>query len=124
MSSYSNLPPKKDLNSEERIIKYFDTYYSTPIELNSDDVDVMRSFFEGKDFDRASAESVSYIILKTAKESNYKTQEILDALNSYTSNQLNEFLLNILNFNRIKTSSLGVIKKLKPSNNINRNIRL
>jgi hypothetical protein len=124
MATYSNLPPKTTESSQDKVIKYFDNYYTVPIDLEVTDVEVMRAFFEGKNFDRASAESITYLILKTAKQSNYKTQEILDALTSYSDVQLNEFLLNILNFNRVKTSTLGVIKQLQTSNQVNRNIRL
>jgi hypothetical protein len=108
----------------EKVIKYFDNYYTVPIDLEITEVEVMKAFFESKNFDRSSAENVTYLILKTAKQSNYKTAEILDALTSYSEVQLNEFLLNILNFNRAKTSTLGVIKRLLPSDQVNRNIRL
>ncbi len=124
MATYSNLPAKTIETRDDKVIKYFDNYYTVPIDLNVNDVDTMRGFFESKNFDRSSAESITYLILKTAKQSNYKTEEILDALNSYTSSQLNEFLLNMLNFNRVKTSTLGVIKKLSTSNDIERNIKL
>lgn len=124
MATYSNLPLKTSESSQEKVVKYFDNYYTVPINLEVTDIDIMKAFFEGRGFDRSSAESISYLILKTAKESNYKTQEILDALSSYNSSQLNEFLLNILNFNRIKTSTLGILKKTKVSEDINRNIRL
>jgi hypothetical protein len=124
MATFSNLPPKSAETSEQRVIRYFDNYYTVPIDLELNDVEVMRGFFESKNFDRSSAESITYLILRTAKQSNYKTEEILDALNSYNSSQLNEFLLNILNFNRIKTSTLGVIKKLQASDQVKRNIRL
>jgi hypothetical protein len=124
MATFSNLPPKSAETSEQRVIRYFDNYYTVPIDLELNDVEVMRGFFESKNFDRSSAESITYLILRTAKQSNYKTEEILDALNSYNSTQLNEFLLNILNFNRIKTSTLGVIKKLQASDQVKRNIRL
>lgn len=124
MAIYSNLPIKSSESSQERVIKYFDNYYTVPIDLDVTDIEVTKAFFESRNFDKGSAESISYLILKTAKESNYKTQEILDALTSYTDSQLNEFLLNILNFNRIKTSTLGVLKKTTVSSDIGRNIRL
>jgi hypothetical protein len=124
MANLSNLPPKTTESSQEKVIKYFDNYYTVPIDLEITEVEVMKAFFESKNFDRSSAENVTYLILKTAKQSNYKTAEILDALTSYSEVQLNEFLLNILNFNRAKTSTLGVIKRLLPSDQVNRNIRL
>jgi hypothetical protein len=124
MAIYSNLPSKTVESSQEKVIKYFGNYYTSPVDLDVTDIEVMKAFFETRKFDKGSAESISYLILKTAKESNYKTQEILDALTAYTDSQLNEFLLNILNFNRIKTSTLGVLKKTSISPDVSRNIRL
>ena len=76
MTTYSNLPAKTKETKDEKVIKYFDNYYTIPIDLNVNDVDIMRGFFESKNFDRSSAENITYMILKTAKQSNYKTEEI------------------------------------------------
>ncbi len=119
---YSNLPTK-ELNSLQKVVQYFDGYYTAPIDLDVQSIDMLSGFFESKGFDKSSAQNITYVILKTAKQSNYKAQEIIDALNSYNSLQLNEFLLSILNYNRVKTSSLGLIKKINSLEAIERNIR-
>ena len=119
---YSNLP-SKELNSLQKVVQYFDGYYTAPIDLDVQSIDMLSGFFESKGFDKSSAQNITYVILKTAKQSNYKAQEIIDALNSYNSLQLNEFLLSILNYNRVKTSSLGLIKKINSLEAIERNIR-
>jgi hypothetical protein len=119
---YSNLP-SKELNSLQKVVQYFDGYYTAPIDLDVQNIDMLSGFFESKGFDKSSAQNITYVVLKTAKQSNYKAQEIIDALNSYNSLQLNEFLLSILNYNRVKTSSLGLIKKINSLEAIERNIR-
>ena len=119
---YSNLP-SKELNSLQKVVQYFDGYYTAPIDLDVQSIDMLSGFFESKGFDQSSAQNITYVVLKTAKQSNYKAQEIIDALNSYNSLQLNEFLLSILNYNRVKTSSLGLIKKINSLEAIERNIR-
>ena len=119
---YSNLPTK-ELNNLQKVVQYFDGYYTAPIDLDVQSIDMLSGFFESKGFDKSSAQNITYVILKTAKQSNYKAQEIIDALNSYNSLQLNEFLLSILNYNRVKTSSLGLIKKINSLEAIERNIR-
>jgi hypothetical protein len=123
MKTFSNLPANTAITSDQKVVQYFDNYYTTPINLDVTDVDLMTSFFQEKGFDDGSASNIAFLILKTAKQSNYKTQEILEALTSYNSDQLNDFLMNILNFNRAKTSTLGSIKKFDPAVQIKRNIR-
>lgn len=122
MTVYSNLP-NKEKSSLQKVVQYFDNYYTVPIDLEVENIDVLRGFFESKGFDKSAAENISYVILKTAKQSNYTTQEIIEALQAYDPLQLNEFLLSILNHNRVKTSSLGLIKKVNPVDNVKRNIR-
>jgi hypothetical protein len=123
MTTYSNLPNSTDTNSLQKVVRYFDNYYVKPIDLEVESIDALKGFFESKGFDSKSAENVSYVILKTAKESNYKTQEIIDSLRGYEDVQLNEFLLSIMNYNRVKTSSLGIIYKVNPAEQVYRNIK-
>ena len=122
MATYSNLP-NKEKSSSQKVVQYFDNYYTVPVDLDVESIDVLKGFFEEKGFEKSAAENISYVILKTAKESNYTPQEIIDALSAYNPLQLNEFLLSILNHNRVKTSSLGLIKKVNPVDNVKRNIR-
>jgi hypothetical protein len=121
-TNYSNLPSKSNTSSESKVIQYFDNYYTKPTELDVGNIDVMRGFFEQRGFQSESAKNITYLILKTAKQSNYTSQEILEALSSYNDQQLNDFLLSILNFNRAKTSTLGSIKKVETTEIIMRNI--
>lgn len=122
MTVYSNLPPKEK-NSIQKVVQYFDAYYKTTVDLEVQNIDVLSGFFESKGFDKSSADNLTYVILKQAKESNYTVQDIVDALNKYEPLQLNEFLLSILNYNRVKTSSLGLIKKVNPTDIVRRNIK-
>ncbi len=122
MTVYSNLP-NKEKSSLQKVVQYFDNYYTVPIDLEVENVDILRGFFESKGFDKSAAENITYVILKTAKQGNYTAQEIMEALQAYDPLQLNEFLLSILNHNRVKTSSLGLIKKVNPVDNVKRNIR-
>lgn len=122
MTTLSNLP-NKESSSLQKVVQYFDNYYVKPVDLDVESVDILKGFFESKGFNASAAENISYVILKTAKQSNYQVQEIIDALKNYDPLQLNEFLLSILNFNRVKTSSLGLIKKVNPIDDVRRNIK-
>lgn len=122
MSVYSNLPEKESITNLDKIVKYFDNYYNPAVDLEVQNVDVLAGFFESKGFDPNTAKNISYIILKTAKESNYSVQQVIDGLRDYDPIQLNDFLLNLLNYNRAKSSVLGVIKKTTPIDHVKRNI--
>ena len=122
MSVYSNLPEKETVTSIDKIVKYFDNYYSPATDLEVQNVDVLSGFIENKGFDVNTAKNISYIILKTAKESNYSVHQVIDGLRDYDPIQLNDFLISLLNYNRVKSSALGVIKKTNPIDHVKRNI--
>jgi hypothetical protein len=123
MTVYNNLPNKEATDSLQKVVKYFDGYYKIPVDLDEESIDQLQGFFESKGFDKTAAKNVTYVILKTAKESNYKVQEIIDSLSGYSPIQLNDFLISILNFNRVKTSSLGILSKVATADQVNRNIK-
>jgi hypothetical protein len=123
MTVYNNLPNKEATDSLQKVVKYFDGYYKIPVDLDAESIDQLQGFFESKGFDKTAAKNVTYVILKTAKESNYKVQEIIDSLSGYSPIQLNDFLISILNFNRVKTSSLGILSKVATADQVNRNIK-
>ncbi len=122
MAVYSNLPEKEVVTNIDKIVKYFDNYYSPATDLEVQNIDVLSGFFESKGFDVNTAKNISYIILKTAKESNYSVQQVIDGLRDYDPIQLNDFLISLLNYNRVKSSALGVIKKTNPIDHVKRNI--
>lgn len=122
MTNYTNLPNKTTVTTIDKVVKYFDNYYTPATELDSQEIDVLAGFFESKGFDISAAKSITYVILKTAKESNYNVQQVIDGLRDYDPIQLNDFLISLLNFNRSKSSMLGVIKKTNPVDHIKRNI--
>ena len=122
MTSYSNLPNKTNSSSESKVVQYFDNYYTKPTELDVNNIEVMKGFFEQRGFQPESAKNITFLILKTAKQSKYTSEEILEALSAYNDQQLNDFLLSILNFNRAKTSTLGSIKQVDTTEIILRNI--
>ena len=122
MAVYSNLPEKETVTNIDKIVKYFDNYYSPATDLEVQNIDVLSGFFESKGFDVNTAKNISYIILKTAKESNYSVQQVIDGLRDYDPIQLNDFLISLLNYNRVKSSALGVIKKTNPIDHVKRNI--
>lgn len=120
----TNLPSTKkiDNGTTARVIAYLDAYSTEPISLNSDDVTALESFFVSKGFDISAAQNVSYQILVAAKATTYNVQLIIDSLRPYDKIRLNDFLINLINFNRSKSSSIGNIVPFTTAAHVQRNI--
>jgi hypothetical protein len=118
----TNLPSTANNTSIEKIIQYIDTYSKDPVNLNENDIVVLESFFTTKGFETSAAQNVSYQILVAAKTANYNVQQIVDSLRPYDKIQLNDFLINLINFNRSKSSSLGTIVPFTTAEHVKRNI--
>ena len=73
-------------------------------------------------FKRASAESISYIIMSQAKIDGVSSREILDKLANVDDAKLSEIITIILNANRYKSSRLGVRQTLTTTETVSRNI--
>lgn len=119
-SNLSNLP----LNpaSSESTVRAFDSYFSTPLEISSSVYAAMTGYFSNKGFEKSAAESISTIIIRQAKKDGYNPMKILDSLKGLSSVELSGVVGEILNYNRLSTSSLGVANPFTPNEEIQRNI--
>ena len=50
MTVQTSLPPKEQ-KTEQRVVEFFDQYFSKPIEVSANDYDAVISFFEKRGFD-------------------------------------------------------------------------
>ena len=121
-SIYNNVPSEKQSSSADKTVKFFDEFYQVPVEINSTALTAMTGFFEGKGFEKDSAESVAIIILTQAKRDNLNPFQILDTLGGLDSVEISALVGEILNYNRFKTSSLGITTPPRPADEIQRNI--
>ena len=69
-----------------------------------------------------AAKTVALIVLKQAKIDGVKVRDLLDEIKDFDSVQLSDVLGEILNVNRIKTSTLGTAKPTETNNIAKRNI--
>ena len=101
-----NLPisPK---NTQEKVAKFFDEYYSAPLEFPSNEVDAVIGFFENRGFEKISAQTVGSVLMRQAKIDNIKIFELLDTLKGFDEVQLSKVVTQVLNFQRNKSSTLG-----------------
>lgn len=121
---YNNVPPETNLNSASETAKFFNSYYQVPVEFNATSLTAVKGFFETKGFSPDAAESVAIIILSQSKRDDINPFKVLDTLKGFEDVQLSSIVGEILNYNRFKTSSLGISNNLVPADEIQRNILL
>jgi hypothetical protein len=119
---FNNIPVNDTTSSDSSTIKFFNQYYQVPVELNSNSLVAMKGFFEKRGFGANAAESTSIIILAQAKRDNLNEFQILDTLIGLDDIQISALVGEILNYNRFKTSSLGIAFNSVPADEIQRNI--
>lgn len=119
---FNNVPLSTQESSTDKTIKFFDDFYQVPVEINGTALTAMTGFFETKGFEKTSAESVAIIILTQAKRDNLNPFQILDTLGGLEELELSALVGEILNYNRFKTSSLGITSPPRPADEIQRNI--
>jgi hypothetical protein len=121
-SVYNNIPASVEPSSADTTVKFFDEFYQVPVEINGTALTAITGFFETKGFEKSSAESVAIIICTQAKRDNLNPFQILDTLGGLESVELSALVGEILNYNRFKTSSLGITTPPRPADEIQRNI--
>lgn len=120
---YSNLPIQQSTSdSSNATKKYFDQYFNTPVDIDNNFTVSITSFFEKRGFSASSAESISLVILTQAKKDNLNPQQIVDSLTGLTNVEISGLVAEILNYNRFKSSSLGIYIEPSAADEIQRNI--
>jgi hypothetical protein len=118
----TNIPLEKLESSSNATVDAFENYNKSPIQLNNNVLTAMIGFLENNGFGNGSAESISIAIMTQAKKDGYNPMVILDTIKGLNGVELSALVAEILNFNRLKTSSLGIIQQILPVDNVKRNI--
>lgn len=123
MTLYNNIPQAGNAGSNsDATVKFFDNFYQVPLQLNGTELTAVTSYFESRGYNSQAAQSVAMIILSQSKKDNLNPFDILDTLGGLTDVQISALVGEILNYNRFKTSSLGVTLTPTPADEIQRNI--
>ena len=114
MNTFSNLPPppQPSKNSSDGVVRTFDNFYSAPVELSANAFNAVSGFFENKGFDLLTSQSIAVVIMKQAQQDQFDPMVILDSFKNFDATQLSTLATQILNYNRSKTSYLGVVNDL------------
>jgi len=103
MSSLPTTPKTNDQN----VTEFFDNYFTEKLSFSTNEVDAVIGFFQKRAFDESSSISTATILLNQAKLDGVKIFELLDTLKGLDNVQLSSVVTEVLNYNRLRTSTLG-----------------
>jgi len=103
----TNLPISTTTDSAAQTKLFFNNYGQTPLEFLASEVDATVGFFTGKGFDQSAALVVAETVLKQAKIDGTPIFKILDTLAGFEAPGLSILVGQILNNNRVNSSTLG-----------------
>ena len=95
------------VDSSAEVKEFFDNYFNETLTFPGAEVDAVVGYFESRGFDKTSSISTASVILQQAKIDNVKVFELLDTLKGLNGTQLSYIVTEVLNNNRVNTSSLG-----------------
>lgn len=112
----TNLPitPIEDSAAQTKL--FFNNYGNIVLEFPANDVDATVGFFTGKGFDYDAAVVVAETVLKQAKIDGTPIFQILDTLSNFDAPDLSVLVGQILNNNRVVSSTLGFRVETSNSN--------
>lgn len=103
----TNLPVQQLEDSAAGTRLFFERYGEQPLEFPSNDVSAAVAFFKAAGFDNDAALVTAMTVLRQAKLDNTPIFQILDTLKGFQSIELSQIVGEILNNNRVPTSTLG-----------------
>jgi hypothetical protein len=103
----SNLPVPQIQDSAESAKRFFNSYYEESISFPANTIDAAIGFFESRGFEKTAAVSVSSVLLAQSKAENVNVFQLLDTLKGLNELQLSRVVSEILNYNRVRISTLG-----------------
>jgi hypothetical protein len=121
-TTYTNIPIQKTPSSSDQTVEIFNNYYKLPVRINNNELIAMTGFLESKGFEPVSAESTAITILTQSSVEGYSAMQVMDTLKGLSSVDISGVVAEILNFNRLKTSLLGVKQDFSPSYTVARNV--
>ena len=102
-SSYKLEP----VDSATEVKEFFNKYFTDPISYNATQVDSVVGFFLKRGFEQSSATGVATVLLQQAKTDDVNVYTLLDTLKGLDNIQLSTVVTEILNYNRLRSSTLG-----------------
>ena len=95
-------------DSAEKTKRFFDGYYDEGIAFSSGEIDAAIGFFKSRGFEESAAVAVGAVLLREAKKENLKAFELIDAFKNLDELDLSSTVREVLNYNRVRISTLGI----------------
>jgi len=108
MLIYNNIPKKVTANSANSTRTALANFYENDLPMNDADYTAMLGFFESRGFSPESSATITYIMFLQAKIDGYNPFDVLSTVKNLNGTELTALVTEILNFNRFKTSFLGL----------------
>jgi hypothetical protein len=108
MLVYNNIPKKIIANSANSTKTALANFYENDLPMNDADYTAMLGFFESRGFSPESSATITYIMFLQAKIDGYNPFDVLSTVKNLSGTELTALVTEILNFNRFKSSFLGL----------------
>lgn len=107
-------------------VSIYDNFYSTQINANASEYDVVYSYFKGTSNNSVIAGNFTSLLFRIAKEGNYNVMDLLQILKGNQNNklQMNSIICYYLNTFRPRAALYGVGIIPKPNEAVQRNVVL
>lgn len=115
---FSNLPvlPKSETAT------YFETYFDRRFNIDVNLYDAAIAVFEKQTGNRAAAETIATALIQAAKERAIDLEKLLDDFKKMSNEDVNRYLITVLNLTRKNTSYLGFRNEQRQSGYVTRTI--
>ena len=110
-------------SGSQSIVQFLSGIEQDRTELNGAQYHATVAFFTDRNYDKQSAESIAYVLMKQAKIDNANVFEVIDSLRPATPVDLSNLVAEILNAYRYKTSVLGYKNDRSAQSHVLRNIK-
>lgn len=105
---YNNIPLTNNVDSASGSKTGLSNYYGSELPMKASALDAMKGFFESQGFSSEASESIAYIMFYQADIDGYNPFTVLDNIRGLSGAELTLLVNEILNFNRFKSSFLGM----------------
>jgi len=99
--------PTKEKKSEQKVVEFFDSYFTKKIQFPVSEYDAVVGFFDKRNFGETASRTVSQVIMTQAKKESISVFKLIDSLGKLNEPSLSTVVTKILNASRGKTSQLG-----------------
>lgn len=109
-------------NNLDQTVKIFDSFYSFDTIVNSNEYDIVNSYFVSMCQSKNIAENFTVILFRIAQETQINVLDLLNQIKGVSHMEMDQILAYYLNSFKSKTSLYGVAQLPRPNFTVARNI--